>query len=132
MVATGADKTVMVAEPDVLIRMVIAEYLRDCGYRVIEGVNAKDIWTVLDSGRGLDVILADVSLGGGTEGFSLATRLRQSRTDIDVVLTAGIAGAAEESHQLCEEGPIKKPYQPKDVESRIRVLLERRRASTKP
>jgi DNA-binding response OmpR family regulator len=122
-------KTIMMVEPDVLIRMVIAEHLRDCGYRVIEGVAAQDVWAVLESGRKLDIVLADVKLAGDVDGFSLARRIRQTRSDIDVILTSGIAGVAQESHDLCEEGPIKKPYEAKDVEARIRNLVERRRAS---
>jgi DNA-binding response OmpR family regulator len=122
-------KTIMMLEPDVLIRMVIAEHLRDCGYRVIEGVAAQDAWAVLESGRRIEILLADVKLAGDEDGFSLARRIRQTHPDIDVILTSGIAGAAQESSDLCEEGPIKKPYEAKDVEARIRIMLERRRAS---
>jgi DNA-binding response OmpR family regulator len=121
-------KIVMIIEPEVLVRMVVAEYLRDCGYAVIEAMAAKDLWTVLDSGHRLDVVVAEVS---AVDGFAFAKRVRQTRPDIDVILTSGIMGAAHESHELCKEGPIKQPYQPKDVEARIRVLLERRRAATK-
>ena len=125
-------KTLMMVEPDVVIRLVIAEYLRECGYRVIEGVAAQDVWAVLDSGRRVHIVLADVQLAGDGDGFSLARRIRQTRPDIDVILTSGIAGAAQESHDLCEQGPVKKPYEPKDIEARIRILLEHRRASNKP
>jgi DNA-binding response OmpR family regulator len=121
-------KVVMIVEPEVLVRMVVAEYLRDCGYTVIEATAAKDVWTVLDSGHRLDVVVAEV---GAVDGFSLAKRVRQTHPNIDVILISGIAGAAHESHELCKEGPIKQPYEPKDVEARIRLLLERRRAASK-
>jgi DNA-binding response OmpR family regulator len=124
-------KTIMMVEPDVVIRMVISEHLRDCGYRVIEGVAAQDVWTVLGSGRRIDVVLADVKLAGDEDGFSLSRRIRQTRSDIDVILTSGISGVAQESHDLCEEGPIKKPYEPRDIESRIKILLERGRTANK-
>jgi DNA-binding response OmpR family regulator len=124
-------KTIMVVESEVLVRMVVAEYLRDCGYNVIEAMAAKDVWSVLDSGQHLDVVMADVKLSGDVEGFSLASRIRQTHPDIDVILTSGIAGAVHESYELCQDGPIKKPYDPKDIEVRIRILLERRRAASK-
>ena len=124
-------KTVMVVEPDVLVRMVIAEYLRECGYSVIEAVAARDVWTVLDSGNGLDVVIADLKLIGDMDGFSLASRLRQTRPNIDVILISGIAGAAHESHQLCDESPISRSYEPRDIEARIRILFERRRAASR-
>ena len=30
----------MVVEPDVLVRMTVADYLRECGYRVVEAITA--------------------------------------------------------------------------------------------
>jgi DNA-binding response OmpR family regulator len=124
-------RTIMVVEPDVLVRMTVAEYLRDCGYTVIEGVSANDVGEVLENGHPLHVVLADVKLSGDVDGFSLSHRIRQTHSNIDVILTSGIAGAANKSQELCEEGPIKKPYHPKDVEARIKSLMERRRSSDK-
>src|SRR5262245_65212110 len=40
-------ETVLVVEDDVLVRMPIAQYLRDCGYKVIEAVSADEAMTVL-------------------------------------------------------------------------------------
>ena len=125
-------RTILVVEPDVLVRMVIAEYLRDCGYKVIEAVGASEVWAVLGAGHAVDVLLVEVSLPGDENGFELAHRIRQTRRGVDVILTSGIAGTVQQSHELCEEGPVKKPYDPKDVEARIKILLERRRAAKKP
>jgi DNA-binding response OmpR family regulator len=121
--------TVLVVEPDILIRTTISEYLRDCGYRVIEGVSADDVWTVLKSDARLDIVFAELHLAGEARGFSLARELRQTHPLIDVILTSGVVDAAEKSSDLCEQGPIKKPYPPKEVAARIHLLLERRRQS---
>jgi DNA-binding response OmpR family regulator len=120
---------VMVIEPEVLVRMTIAEYLRACGYHVIEGIVAADVWTVLESGTHLDVVFSEVHLAGDRDGFALAKRLRQTNPGIDVILTSGVTSAAEKSEELCEDGPIKKPYRAEDVVARIKLLLERRRSS---
>jgi len=125
-------RTVMVVEPDVLVRMVIAQYLRDCGYKVVEAVGSSEAWSVLDGGHAIDVMLVEVSLPGDENGFELAHRVRQTRREVDVILTSGITGSVQQSHELCEEGPVKKPYDPKDVEARIKILLERRRAAKRP
>ena len=123
--------TVMVVEPDVLIRMSISDFLRECGYRVIEGVRAEDVWTVIESKVGLDVVFAEVQLSNEDTGFQLANKLRQTQPGIDVILTSGIADAAEKSSDLCEQGPLKKPYRPQQVADRIHLLLERRRSAPK-
>jgi DNA-binding NtrC family response regulator len=121
----------MVLEPDVIIRTEIAAYLRDCGYKVIEGVGAGDVWTILDAKVPLNVVLSEVHLPGDTDGFALARRLLQSHPEIDTLLTSGVASAAEKSEDLCDEGPIKKPYQAAGVEARIRQLLKRRGSDKK-
>ena len=128
MTNSETQQCILVLEPEILIRMVVAQYLRECGYTVIEGVQAADFHTLIESGRELHVVLADVNLPGETSGFELSRAIRQTHPNIDVILTSGVAGAAAQVHDLCHDGPIKKPYHPKDVESRIRILLERRRS----
>jgi len=128
MTESEAPHCILVLEPEILVRMVVAQYLRECGYSVIEGIQAADFRTLIDSGRQFNIVLTDVNLSGAMNGFELSHHIRQTHPHIDVILTAGVAGAAEQVHDLCEDGPIKKPYHPKDVESRI-MLLERRRNS---
>jgi DNA-binding response OmpR family regulator len=123
--------SILLLEPEILIRMVVAQYLRDCGYIVIEGVQGDDFRSLIDSGRQPHIVLADVQLAGATTGFELARSIRQTHPSIDVILTSGIAGTAHEAQDLCDEGPIKKPYHPKDVEARIKILLARRRAANR-
>ena len=119
----------MVLEPEVLARMTIAEYLRDCGYKVIEGTTPHDLWSVISCGNRLDVVFSEVRLVDDGDGFELATRLRRDHPGIDVFLTTSVPDAAEKSRDICENGPMKKPYQSQDVAARIKVLLERRRAA---
>lgn len=122
---------IMVVEPDALVRMIIAKFLRECGFKVIEGTEANDVWAAIESGLKVDIVFAEVRLTGKTDGFSLASLLRQKHPEIDVILTSSPVGAAEKSKQLCEDGPIGKPYHPEDLAARIRQLLARRRSSEK-
>ena len=120
---------ILLLEPEILVRMVVAQYLRECGYTVIEGVSAADFGTLMESGRELHIVMTDVTLADGASGFELAQSVRQTHPNIDVILTYGVSGTADRAHELCGEGPIRKPYHPRDVEDRIRSLLERRRKS---
>jgi DNA-binding NtrC family response regulator len=127
----GADlkPVIMVIEPEVLVRMTIAEFLRDCGFKVVEGIVAEDVRSVIDAGTRLDIVFSEVRLAGKIDGFALATQLRNTHPGIDVILTSGVTGAAEKSTQLCAEGPLKKPYKAADVAAHINLLLERRRSA---
>jgi CheY-like chemotaxis protein len=123
--------TILVVEPEILVRMVIASYLRDCGYKVLEGASAADVITVLGSGQKVDVVFSEVRLRGKVNGFGLAHLVREQYPDVDVILTSGPARAADKASDLCEDGPLEKPYEPQEVVRRINLLRERRRAALK-
>jgi DNA-binding response OmpR family regulator len=127
----AAPSTILVVEPDILVRMVIASYLRDCGYNVLEGVSAADVMAVLGSGQKIDVVFSEVQLYGEVDGFGLARWIREQYTDVDVILTTGVHRAADKASGLCEEGPLEKPYHPQEIVRRINFLRERRRTAPK-
>ncbi len=123
--------TLIVVEPDILARMVIAEYLRECGYKVVECVTADDVLTVLGAGREIGIVLAEVRLAGTMDGFELSQWIRTNHPAIDVILTSGIDKAAYKAGDICDEGPLERPYHPQEVVRRINRLRERRRAAPK-
>jgi DNA-binding NtrC family response regulator len=129
MSTTEAPRVLLLLEPDILIRMVVGQYLRECGYTVIAGVSASNFRTLIDNGCQLDIVVADVALSGDTSGFELARSIRQTHPGTDVILTSGVETTAQQAHELCHEGPIRKPYHPKDVEALMRKLQARRRAN---
>ncbi len=111
--------------------MVIASYLRDCGYKILEGVSAADVMAVLGSGQKIDVVFSEVQLCGNVDGFGLARWIRERYPDVDVILTTGTRRAADKASDLCEEGPLEKPYHPQEIVRRINFLRERRRTAPK-
>ena len=119
--------TVLIVEDEVLIRMAVADYLRDCGYRVVEADNGDEAVSLLKADAEVDVVFSDVNLPGGINGFALAQWIRRERPGLRTILTSGIVRAAREAHDLCEEGPlVEKPYDHREVERRIRSLLASR------
>jgi CheY-like chemotaxis protein len=119
--------TILIIEPDILVRMVIAEYLRGCGYKVIEGAAGEDFFTVLQAGTQIGIVFSEVRLSGRIDGFTLAKQIREAYPAVDVILTTGVAQAADKAGDLCEETPLKKPYHPSEVMRRINILRERQR-----
>jgi CheY-like chemotaxis protein len=113
--------------------MVISEYLRRCGYRVIEAASVDEALTVLQHlETKVDVVFSDIDMPGSMEGFALSHWLRANRPGIDVILAGSITRAADEAAELCDPGPLPKPYEPQLVIDRIRRLLAARAASCRP
>lgn len=118
--------TILVVDGDVLVRTTIAEYLRGCGFDVLETASGDEALVVLRADAGIDVVLAELELPGETDGFALSAWLRANRRGTKIVLTGSIARAAEAAAQLCDDdGPLPKPYEPQTVLDRIRRLTGR-------
>jgi DNA-binding response OmpR family regulator len=107
----------------------LKKVFEDAARRCDEG--ADDALAVLAAGRRINVILAEVRLPGRVDGFELARQIRQSHPDTDVILTSGVARAADKAADLCEDGPLEKPFHPQELVRRINLLRERRRTSLK-
>ena len=121
-------ETVLVVEDDVLIRIAISEYLRECGYRVFEAANAAEALAVLQKAEvEIDVVLSGVEMPGSMDGFGLAQWIRENRPGLDVVLAGTAERAAHAAGELCDEGPmLAKPYEPQILVDRIKQVLAAR------
>ena len=116
--------TVLAVADEVLVRMALSDYLRECGYNVVETGDAREAIEVMTSDVAVDVAFSDIVMPGDMDGFGLARWIRRERPDIKVVLSAGIARSAKAAGELCEDGPaLAKPYEHADLERRIRSLL---------
>jgi DNA-binding NtrC family response regulator len=128
MALNNAKPCILLVEPDILVRHPLAEYLRECGFRVCEALAAIEAKTLLqDDNLRVDIALIDAA---GNGGFALANWMRAHHPDIEIVLAGTIAKAVEKAGDLCEEGPdIKKPYDHKMILEQINRLIASRKKS---
>jgi DNA-binding NtrC family response regulator len=110
--------------------MLIAEYLRSCGYRVIEGISTEDVLVVLRAGNKVQIIFVGMRTGGDIDGFGLASAVRESYPEVNVILTSGVQNAASKASDLCDRGPEERPYHSQELLRRINLLREQRRSSS--
>jgi len=123
--SSTAIETILVVDDEVIARMVISEYLRDCGYKVIEAADTAEALTVLEhAGLHVDVVLCGVSQPDAAAGFALAQWVRTHQADTDSILAGTHARAATAAGKLCESGPkLANPYEPHIVHERIKQLM---------
>ena len=112
---------VLIVEDDVQTRSLIAQFLRDHGYAVIEAVDAGEAILVLKSRPAIDIVFADIRLPGAMDGRMLAVWIDQHRTGMPVLLTSG----AGQAYDLGGRAFIAKPYIYATVAARLRELIDR-------
>jgi len=121
---TPSPQTILFVEDEVIIRIHMADYLRHCGYRVVEASNAGEAMAVIETGIPIDLVFSDIQMPGTMDGFALAQWLQTSRPQIQVILTSGIVRLAERASELCEDGPfLRKPYREPQLLELIRTAL---------
>ena len=76
---SGRHDTMLIVEDEVLVRLMLAEYLRGCGYRVLEAAHAAEAIKVLEAEIAVDILFTDVQLPGELDGFGLARWTRERR-----------------------------------------------------
>ena len=85
--------------------MALADYLRECGYNVVETSDAQEAIEVMTSDVAVDVAFSDIVMPGSLDGFGLAQWICRERPDIKVVLSSGVARSAKAAGELCEARP---------------------------
>ena len=55
-------RVVLVVEDEALVRLTIADYLRDCGYAVAEAADTNEALEIFASGEPVDVVFTDVQM----------------------------------------------------------------------
>jgi CheY-like chemotaxis protein len=129
---TAVQDTILVVQNEVFVRMVICDYLRGCGYKVIEAANADEALVVLQNPEiPLDVVVTDIETPGAMDGFALSRWIRTHRPELDVLLTGSVPRAVSIASDLCDEGPLPRPYDPQVMVDRIRRLTAARATRAK-
>jgi DNA-binding NtrC family response regulator len=123
---------VLIVDFDVIARHEIAEYLRSCGFRVLEA-NGTDEAVVVLAHRDLpvDAVLCDAEAPGEMGSFALSRWARGHRAGIDFILAGNVERAAEAAGDLCDDlcdggSALARPYDPSLVVDRIKRRLAER------
>ena len=118
----GEQKMVLVVEDNQLVGEFAAELLRELGYETRWAENAQAALQCLaDHPDSFDVVFSDIGMPG-TNGIELATRIREERPNLPIVLTSGY------SDVLARTGTsgfplLHKPYSAENLALALRRVL---------
>src|SRR5271166_6231911 len=101
-------ETILFVEDEALIRMDMAEFLRECGYRVHEAANANEAIEALQSKFAVDLVFTDINLGEGMNGLELAAWTLSNRPGVKVLVATGTSRIEDPPEVI--ESLLAKPY----------------------
>ena len=116
--------TVLVVEDETMVRMPIAEYLRDCGYNVLEAADASEAIAAVDAEGPVSLVFSDIRMPGKMDGLALAEWFSSHYPAVPVLLTSGYNGGRKlPVGSVSGNRFIEKPYSQTQVARRIAALL---------
>jgi DNA-binding NtrC family response regulator len=124
--ASRVSATILVVEDEVLVRLMLADGLRETGYTVIEAAGADEALAILQSGTKVHIVFTDINMPGSMDGIGLARIVCSKCPDIDVLLTSAHQGTTELDARI--KGFFPKPYDMQTVLAYIKSLFEMRDA----
>lgn len=111
-------RTVLVIEDEDSVRSLLRTMLRLAGYEALscrDGDEALDLMQA--RGGSLHLLITDVNLGSGPDGFETADRLRAGRPSLQVLFISGEDGVSRGSRVrgpgTGEERYLPKPFTPR-------------------
>jgi two-component system, response regulator PdtaR len=113
-------RTILVVEDEVLVRLMVAEQLRDADFHVVEAANADEALAVLQSTTDVALIVTDIRMPGSMDGLELAKTVRSAFPEIRIVLTSGNVGQFTSGNH---DAFVPKPYEPDKIIGLIKTLL---------
>ena len=118
---------ILVAEDEVMIRLGIAEHLREAGFTVVEAVNGQEARAVLEAGVAIDLVFSDIDMPA-LDGIGLAQWMLMHQPATPVVLTSGLAAALATAKTACPhvKAFVNKPYVYEAVTETMRAIVSQR------
>lgn len=123
--AAAGEPRILVVEDEFLIRILVADHLRDAGFVVVEALCGDEAIAILQSGAEIDLVFTDVQMPGSTDGMDLLAFVKRTRPDLPVLMTSGHL----EPHIAYASGALRflpKPFDMDEVTVAFRSVLDAR------
>ncbi len=127
--APGGSETVLIVDDNEDVREVAAVIIGSLGYEVLSAGDATEALALIRGHRGVDLMVSDIVMSGGIDGFELARRARVVRPCLPILLMSGYpAGGDVEASEF----PIlHKPYRREELARHMRAALRDQSCSLK-
>jgi DNA-binding NtrC family response regulator len=105
----AGQRTILVVEDELFIRMSAMVTLQDEGFLVLAAKNSAEALDVLSRHSETDVLMTDVRMPGGMDGLALIAQVQIDHPAIRSIVVSGNA-SAEQARNAGASGFVAKPY----------------------
>ena len=119
-------ENVLLVEDHPLVREHLLSKLQSLGYRVTVAASGGEALDILERRADIDLLLTDVVMPGGIDGFELGRQTAERWPQIRILYTSGYAPDAltDGGRRLDGVAMLAKPYSKSDLADKVRSVLD--------
>lgn len=121
----GGQKTVLLAEDEPTVRLMMKRVLERAGFLVMQASNGEEALAMARAhGSEIDILVTDVIMPG-MGGGELSRVLRRERPGIRVLHVSGYTAGALQHHDVLQEGAafLQKPFSPQTFLAKLQEVI---------
>jgi CheY-like chemotaxis protein len=106
MMSESVNRRVLLVEDEEMVREVVIWTLEDMGFDVVGASSGDQALDILRDGA-IDILLTDIRMPGGIDGWTLAEKAREVLPDLPIIYMSGFSH--EPPRMLKGSGFVQKP-----------------------
>ncbi|KPH82842.1 response regulator [Bosea vaviloviae] len=114
---------VLIVDDEPLIRMDLADMVRDAGYVALEAAHADEAIRLLESQPTIRILVTDIEMPGSMDGLKLAAAVRERWPPVAIIVTSGRILPANTALPAATTF-LAKPYDGAAMEAALRKAAE--------
>jgi signal transduction histidine kinase/CheY-like chemotaxis protein len=124
-------ETVLVVDDEPRVRMLVTDMLEELGYAALEAPDGPTALHILRNGGRIDVLVSDVGLPGGLNGWQVGEEARLYQPDIKILFITGYVDTTIGRERELQPGMqvMIKPFTMEELARNISTLLAQEMAS---
>ncbi|WP_084731576.1 response regulator [Microvirga vignae] len=112
---------VLVVEDLTLVRMFMADFPDEAGFKVFEAVSADEALTLLEARPDVQAVVTDIEMPGSMNGIELAQVIQERWPRIGVIVTSGRRQLGQDDLPK-DVAFLTKPYLPETIINVVRQM----------
>ena len=122
---SGGSETILVVDDEEALRELLEESLQELGYRILTADNGLQALKILSEPPGVDLLMSDVIMPGGLNGYELAEQATINHPQLKVILASGYAESAlaGSSKKHFSGSFLNKPYSLVELAQQVKTVL---------
>jgi PAS domain S-box-containing protein len=115
----GQGERILVVEDEFSLLLMMESLIQSLGYKIETARSGLDALQLIEAGEEFDLMITDIIMPGGLDGFELAHKVRSIRPNLPIIYMSGYTGYSESDMSNVVAPMLQKPCPPAELAQAI-------------